>query len=254
MNAVYMGNNRVLTYLWNMNIGFIVPTDNIMTLNTIAGQGIYEGELTRFMFANIKEGMVCVDIGANIGYHSLLMGYLVNPHKGRVYCFEANPYLIPTIKDNLDMHYYKHCKVFNNAVFSENKEIEFNISKKFNENSSVFIRQNYTDEIEKIKIQAITLDSLYDELGVVGFVKMDIEGSEYDAFLGAERLISDGKIRNIVFEYNAGMLGDKQPKFIELLRSYKRPIYGISFSGDKEPLSFEQLIKEQFRQHVLIEF
>jgi hypothetical protein len=144
--------------------------------------------------------------------------------------------------------------VFNNAVFSESKEIEFNISKKFNENSSIYIRKNYKDEIEKVKIQAITLDSLYDELDTIDYIKMDVEGSEYDAFLGAERLINNGKIKNIVFEYNANMLNDNQSKFIDLLRSYQRPIYSINFQGDKEPLSFEQLVKEQFRQNVLITF
>lgn len=254
MNAVYIGNNKVLTYLWNSQVGIIVPStdDNLTTLNILVGQGTYEDDLTKYFMKNIKPAMTCVDVGCNIGYFSLLMGMKVDIYKGgKVFCFEANPNLIPIIKSNMNMHYFSHCKVINALIGSNNDEIIFNVNREFSGNSSINNVGN--QKTEQIKMKTTRLDDYYDEFGIVDYMKIDIEGSEYDAFLGAEKLIKNKRIRNIIFEYNVGMLGCKNQLFLDLLKSYNCQIYNIDKNGDKYQITFDELIKSGFC-NTLIEF
>ena len=159
--------------------------------------GLYEKE-TRILFeTRIKKGMVVVDVGAHIGYFTLLFANLVGP-TGHVYAFEPdsryNVLLLKSLKFNS----------FNNITFEE-KAISSTID------HSVL----YSDprggggrlliplpRFEKKLVETITLDQYFLEKGWVNvdMIKLDIEGGEEAALKGMKLLSLKNKNLMIMLE------------------------------------------------------
>ena len=59
-----------------------------------------EARLNKFLLRHLREGTVFFDIGACLGYYSLLASKLVGP-AGRVYAFEPSPAVMPVLRRNL---------------------------------------------------------------------------------------------------------------------------------------------------------
>ena len=82
----------------------------------------FEEGLTKMLIEHLNEGMAVIDIGAHIGYFSLLSSELVG-EKGRVFAFEPTPSIFAILKENAKT---KNNIVTNNfAVFSRAMELEF---------------------------------------------------------------------------------------------------------------------------------
>lgn len=62
--------------------------------------GYYEEDETRAISQLVRPGMTVLDIGANIGYYTLLMADLVGP-LGRVHAFEPNPTMVVRLRCNI---------------------------------------------------------------------------------------------------------------------------------------------------------
>src|SRR6266496_1746810 len=69
----------------------------------ILNQGCYERELVEFLEAVLRPGMVAVDVGANIGCHTLVMAQAVGT-QGRVFAFEPNPAMTERLRANLALN------------------------------------------------------------------------------------------------------------------------------------------------------
>lgn len=59
--------------------------------------------------------MTIFDIGANIGYYTLLAESLVGP-EGRVFAFEPHPENYEKLKENIEVNGYTNCYLINKAV------------------------------------------------------------------------------------------------------------------------------------------
>ena len=124
-----------------------------------------------------NKNKVCLDIGANIGCHSVIL----SNYFSKVYAFEPQKEVFKLLKKNITVNGCKNV-VINNFGLSD-KESTAKM-KCFNENKSVNIGGiGITDDengCETIKIK--TLDSL--NIQNIGFIKIDVEGHEYNAFIG----------------------------------------------------------------------
>ena len=130
-----------------MGYGFIVPGDDLTASMPLILNGNYEIELTQYLINNVKNGMTCFDVGANIGYFTVLLGLLIG-ESGKVYSFEANKKLIPFIRENILIHYLGHrCKILEKAVYKENSRLNFKVCEKFGLNSSIYDRQEWYQEV-----------------------------------------------------------------------------------------------------------
>ncbi|MBG9514787.1 FkbM family methyltransferase [Bacillus thuringiensis] len=249
MQGVYIGDNKILTYMeWNANL--IVPSNDLSLTPSLVTNGHIELGLTNFFRKNLKPGNTVVDIGANIGYFSVLIGILIGP-KGKLIAYESNPYIYAFLMDNLSINYlHDRSSVYQCAVYSSSKFLQFYASKRFMGNSSLIqhsktYHKHYIDEIEKVQVKAITLDTHLQNITEIDFLKIDIEGGEYHAFLGMKELIQNKKIKTIIFELNPGMLQEQYTPFIKLLSNLESqnentfPL--LSKDGTKVPTSVEAL-------------
>lgn len=128
-------------------------------------------------FANKKENVV--DIGAYNGlYTSFFLGYLFN----HVYAIECDPYAIKSFELNYELNKYKNITLHKGAIAHYNGEIyigEGGKKRKFG-SSGITIMNNELEK-NKIKVNAITIDKLFEKYKIKNchFIKMDIEGGEY---------------------------------------------------------------------------
>ena len=85
---------------------------------TIFSFGIYEPRVTGIISQRLKEGSVFVDIGANVGYHTLLASSLVG-RAGSVFSIEASPVTFATLQRNLIRNHTTNVVAINKAVSRE---------------------------------------------------------------------------------------------------------------------------------------
>ncbi|MDB9518821.1 FkbM family methyltransferase [Roseofilum reptotaenium CS-1145] len=164
----------------------------------------------------VKSGMTVFDVGANLGDYSILLSQLVG-ESGRVYAFEPTSTVFEKLEDRLNSQDSNNVNAFKKAVFSENKEIEFH---EFPEDYSVWNSigmpqmpnpDNPQENVPIAKteiVEGITLDAFCETKNIetIDYLKIDVEGAESDALLGARNLLKQKKVRFIQFEISQKML------------------------------------------------
>jgi len=259
MRGTYIGNGKMLVSpIFGGKL--IIPSQDLSLSPDLIISGSLEVALTKFLVQNVKPENVVVDVGANIGYFSILFGYLVGSN-GKVYSFEANREIYKYLFDNLSINYlHDRTSIYKSAVYSKATSMSFYVSTKFMGNSSINphsdeYKKNYNDEFEKVEVDAIDLDSVFDDLQQIDFLKIDIEGGEYQAFIGMEKLIISNKIKVLIFELNKGMLQKDWNPFVELLIGLQdngKHFHTISDEGELSVVDIRILIQQQGYPYVVM--
>ncbi len=144
--------------------------------------GSYEWDKQKLFERTVLADSVVYDIGANVGFYTLLSSVLVGT-KGHVYSFEPLPRNIEYLKLHLSINTITNVSVIEAAVSYHIGIIKF-----------VTGTSSGTGRIDascELTLRAISLDDLWlnGKLPPPNFIKIDIEGSELLALHGAERLL-----------------------------------------------------------------
>lgn len=134
----------------------------------------------------VRPGSVAYDIGANIGFYSVLLARLVGP-TGRVIAVEANPLCVYFLRANLEANGIANCTILPAALLNEEAQVPFTINYG-NCHLGLTARSGfYGGKIgHEVHVEGHALDALIAALDLPGpdFVKMDIEGGEGPAVEG----------------------------------------------------------------------
>lgn len=153
----------------------------------------------RLLHALLKEGDTVVDVGANVGNFSAISAEVVGK-KGRVWAIEPNPSLYERLSTMVAEVPNGHIKVLHAAVWSSCGSMEFHIATETGWSS---LRENPTFEKDRsVNVDTITLDlfAKQENLSRVALLKLDIEGAETDALLGAKDSLGKGVFDCILLE------------------------------------------------------
>jgi FkbM family methyltransferase len=234
MRGTYIGHGKMLiSPIWGGKM--VVPSDDLSVMPDLVINGAFDISLTQYMLRHIKEGSTVVDVGANIGYTTILLGRRVGKH-GKVLAFEASPTNYDFAVENVKLNYLSHVDLFQLAVYKEAAVLPFLEPSRFRGGGSLKIKETQEslainapfDAFNIIEVNAVSLDEQLRDVGKIDFIKIDIEGGEYNAFLGMEGLLKNRKVDVVSFELNAGALGDELLPLRELLKSYATS-HGVSF-------------------------
>jgi FkbM family methyltransferase len=150
--------------------------------------GTWEPKVTRAVTATAKPGMTVIDIGAHVGYYSLLFAKCVGP-SGRVFSFEPLPENFALLRKNIQLNELQNVQTFPQAVFSSTKEVSITVpdeSPNSGDGSVVYNRG-----IKRVRVPTITLDSFCTAAGIQpNILKIDVEGAEYEVLMGAREIIA----------------------------------------------------------------
>lgn len=156
--------------------------------------GTYEPELQAAVRKFVRPGMVAYDVGANIGYVSLMLACRVGPG-GRVYAFEALPANLERLGQNLELNQRRSfVEVIPGAVTDQPSPVQFLVGPSGGMGKAVGSagRQSLKYS-QQISVTGITLDDFVYAQGnpPPQVVKMDIEGGEVLALPGMHRLLAE---------------------------------------------------------------
>lgn len=142
-----------------------------------------------------------MDIGANIGYYTILAATLAGP-QGRVLAFEPQPAIRELLNANLALNRLSNVTVLPCALSDRTGTVRFCVPKPGNE-SMGSLRFNGRFEADcEIEVQARRLEDVLEAANChrVDFVKLDAEGAELPILNGAPRLFSGPDRPCVVFE------------------------------------------------------
>ncbi|MHC4571440.1 MAG: FkbM family methyltransferase [Planctomycetota bacterium] len=141
----------------------------------------------------ISPGMTVIDVGANIGFYTAFMASIVG-EKGKVYAFEPLPQNFNLLKKHNN---HDNITLVQAAVGDKTGEITLYISDKLNVDHQTY----ETDEKrEKIDVLSYRLDD-YLENKRIDFIKMDIQGFEYQALLGMKNILQSNPDIKVLMEF-----------------------------------------------------
>ncbi|WP_040290346.1 FkbM family methyltransferase, partial [Alicyclobacillus hesperidum] len=234
MNSVYVGNGKVLSStVWGGRL--LAPGFDLSIMPVLATHGVFEIQLTKYLINTVKPGNVVFDIGANIGYFTVLMGLLVQ-RPGRVVAYEPSPGIFNFLWDNIFINYTnEHTTVVNAAVHDHVGEVSLFQTNKFTGNSSVlepdeqyFSYFRHDEEVTQIKIPCEPLDNYLHSFEKIDLIKIDVEGAELHVLNGMTNLLHNRKVTQVVFEFNKMRMGDQWRALLDKLLYY-RDVYKVTF-------------------------
>jgi FkbM family methyltransferase len=146
----------------------------------------YERDVTALFRASLRPGMSVVDIGANIGYFTLLAASLVGP-QGRVLAIEPNHRNVRLLEASRRANNFRHVTIAQTAAGRETGLLVLNTS--YSNGTTSDLPADLAQFFSAEAVPAMRLDSLLDRDTPVNFIKIDVEGAEFNALLGGEATI-----------------------------------------------------------------
>ncbi len=144
----------------------------------------YEREQTTLFKKVVKEGMTVVDIGANIGYYTLIASKIVGV-SGKVMSFEPEPSNLRLLLQNIEVNGCTNVEPLSYAVADK-------LARKRLYLSNPGEHSLYTSGDKYIVVNVIKLDSLIHQVDVI---KMDVEGAELPALIGMADLVKNNDVK-----------------------------------------------------------
>ena len=176
--------------------------------------GSFEENTANCLTKLLKPGMNVLDIGANIGCHTLPMAQLVGPN-GQVIAFEPMNWARKKLNRNIELNDFTNITVVDTAL-SEKPDKK---KTRFKNNWPLDHKHRPEASAEQLIVMD-TLDNYIDSNNLkVDRIKIDVDGYEYKVFKGAQDLLNDQKpIILTEFGYTTNRFGDKVEDMVDYLK------------------------------------
>lgn len=179
--------------------------DESVFKHMIENSGLWEYHITRFISENLKAGETFIDVGANLGYYTILAAAIVG-EQGRVISFEPLKVNSKYCRQNTIINSLDNVSFFNYGLWDEAVEKDITFPTAHHGNAQI-IKDDGPEyaSIGRETIRCVTLDGMIEsgelDLSRLDMVKMDIEGAEPFALKGMQKTLK--KFRPaMVFEMN----------------------------------------------------
>ena len=209
--------------------------------HALYSNGIREAAFMAIMNESVTEGMTCIDLGANIGYATLLMLKNVGA-SGIVYAIVPDPTNIKLLEPNIELNNFKEtCEL--NEIAMSNYDGDLSFWQSSRPNCSSVLKTD--SSVSEIKVPCYTLNTFLSDRKYPNFIKMDIEGHETQVFEGGLEYFKDNNEgeTNILLEVHPQYYGENND-FARILKEYFKigfkPKYVIS-----TPVPQPKLFKEK---------
>jgi FkbM family methyltransferase len=189
--------------------------------------GLWETEVTKWFQETLRPGDVFVDVGANVGYYTLLGSNLVGDG-GHVFAIEAHPRMMELLHRNVIVNGRYNVSTWHRAAWSRSETLKFHIRRHFISNSSAGSLSDHGKELldddeDIVEVTAVTLDEILAESPRVDLIKIDVEGAELQVATGLARTFASNPSITVMFEWSPGqiaMVGDEPQALLDLMRSH----------------------------------
>jgi len=242
-NLANLKKGRVIT---NEGFELIIDTKDLGVSKILADTNSYEINESRFFKQIIKKGMHVVDIGANIGYFTILFSKLVGS-EGKITAFEPSPRSFNLLKKNIKLNSAENIDPIQKAVSNFSGKAKLYLS-----NHNAGDNRLFANEIlkidkgrEVIEVETVRLDDyLKDEL--ISLLKIDVQGGEMNLIDGALKTISNNQNLKMIIEFwpiGLSSQGIAPHIFLEKIKQLGFLIFDMNHLNETKESSIEELIK-----------
>jgi len=200
-----------------------------------------------------KEGDVVIDVGAHIGPYTLKASKRVGLN-GKIIAIEADPENFDILNRNIQLNKLTNVIALNYAAYSKEDKIRLYLLKKDKSSYTKYntvmtdIAQYNNEQKEFVEVQANTLDYLLLSNGIkheqVNWIKIDVEGAEFDVLKGAKNILSKSNNISLLIEIHNLTLHNTTlyEPIKEFLHSYnfKIEFENIVYTGERHIVARKQ--------------
>src|ERR687897_2471415 len=167
-----------------------------------------------------KEGDIVVDIGAHIGLYTIISSKRVGAN-GKVVAIEAHPSNFEMLKSNIKLNQLTNVTPLNYAVYSKETKIKLylpEVESGYTIYNTIMSNRARTED-KFVEVNANTLDYILQSKGItdVNWIKIDVEGAEFEVLKGASNVLSKSKDIALLIEVHG--LDNYRP-ILEFVSSY----------------------------------
>lgn len=213
-------------------------------------KGIYDPNLIVVINALLPVDGVFIDIGANMGYCSLLMSRVVG-EDGKVFAIEPSERDFLRLVDNVSLNKLGNVNVYRVAISDKAGNVKISIAPEersaLNTLGTAFSNKGI-EELRTEEVGAITLDRFVEqeEIDRIDVIKMDIEGSEFKALKGSRESVERYRPALIVGvnKNSLGASGSSIEEVMKVLKELRYKVYYLTespFFALKEAISVDQI-------------
>ncbi len=162
--------------------------------------GWYELRTTELFIEVLRKGFTVVDVGANIGFFTLLAANIVG-EEGTVLSFEPEPANFSFLSRSVQRNNFSNVRVYQKCVSDVDGQRMLYLSGTSNKGTHSIVRESGGTSIT---VPSTRLDTETSNIGVgrIDLLKVDVEGAEPEVLSGALRLLSEDRITNMILEWD----------------------------------------------------
>ncbi|MGF1539575.1 MAG: FkbM family methyltransferase [Pleurocapsa sp.] len=177
--------------------------------------GTYEVPIQNIFAQQLKAGDVFYDIGANVGFFTIIAAKLVG-NKGKVYAFEPGKDNASSIRHNATLNDFSQIEVIEKAVAETSGQGELLLAK-YSGGHALATADAPPDLAGKVTVDLVSIDELIaqNQIAPPNFVKVDVEGAELEVLKGMKETIKTYQ-PTIIYEIDDGDDAAYQRKYREL--------------------------------------
>lgn len=250
LHGTYVGDGRVLVApLWGGRL--VLPADDLSLMPELVVKGTYDVPFTAFVQQHIRPGDVAIDVGANVGLFTLLLGYQVW-ERGRVLAYEAAPRHVAFLRDNVAMNgLADRVEIVPHAAAADYGTARLQVLPRFSmlatihADAETLLVGERTGELETVEVQTEPLDAQLGRFERIDLIKVDVEGAEEQVFAGMAGLLAAGTVRRVCFELIESSIGRDWEAFARRLKALEADgwrFHTLTDAGAVEPAALDALL------------
>jgi len=191
---------------------------------------VHEEPATRLLIHDLKDGMCFIDIGAHIGYHTVIASKIVG-EQGVVHAFEIDEFNYSLLKKNLEKSKVNNVKAHHIAISDSEDKIQY---VRVIDSANPLNHLVYNNETQKnddiVTVDGISLDEFcYKEKTTPDVIKLDVEGAEYKAIIGMKKLLSNPDIKLFceIHPYQLSCFGHTVKQVLDIIKACGMEMFEI---------------------------
>jgi FkbM family methyltransferase len=197
--VAYLGDHTALCRVLGRYKMFVDTRDVGLSTHLML-DGYWEMWITEVLASSIQEGMVVADIGANVGYFTLLMADLVGP-KGRVHAFEPNPELTKRLVNSVAVNGYADRVALHEVALGEDQDKHAVLVVPPNEPKNGHMIPYAGEMPEHGTLVATARLDAQPDWAKIEVAKIDVEGAEQFVWAGMRGLLEGSALKTVVLEF-----------------------------------------------------
>ena len=243
---VYVGENEGLCRILGRYKLYVDARDRGLCAHLLL-DGFWEMGLTMHIARHVRAGMAAIDIGANFGYYTILLGALVGD-SGRVFALEPAPATAAMLRRSVELNGFQNFATVIEAAAgaSDGAHALLYVPEREPKNAQIVASPEGVDATRGTlhRVAQSGVDALVADQRRIDFIKIDAEGAEEDVIAGMLATLRRDK-PHLVLEFNAARAREPDRLLGILCEIYGAPRY-LDLHGNVLDTTAPKLLRERF--------